>query len=164
MNEFMNNQGMNVATLAGQAVTSAAQEVQTVQVPFANVDAVQSVPEQHYTLRRLCARDIFPFAKILSKVGIKQFSECFQLDENDNLSLSMSGLAVALNVIDILLNNLDKCENEIYSFLAGVSSMTPEQIMNLDMDVFAQMIIEIFQKKEFADFFKAVSRLLGLEH
>lgn len=161
MNEFMNGQGMgNCATMAAANVGAD----QAVQSFPASMNAVSVESEKPYTLRRLCARDIFPFAKILSKVGIKQFSECFQLDEDDNLSLSMSGLAVALNVIDILLNNLDKCENEIYSFLAGVSSMTPEQIMNLDMDVFAQMIIEIFQKKEFADFFRAVSRLLGLEH
>lgn len=161
MNEFMDGQGTgNCVAMA----TVSASENQAVQTFPASVDAVSVNPEKPYTLRRLCARDIFPFAKILSKVGIKQFSDCFQLDKEDNLSLSMSGLAVALNVIDILLNNLDKCENEIYNFLAGVSSMTSEQIMNLDMDVFAQMIIEIFQKKEFADFFKAVSRLLGLEY
>lgn len=160
--EFMNSQEMGIAGVAAQAVMAN----QAGQIPSAaSIPAVEQVQAvKPYTLRRLCARDIFPFAKILSKVGIKQFSECFELDENDNLSLSMSGLAVALNVIDILLNNLDKCENEIYNFLAGVSGMAAEEIMNLDMDVFASMIIEIFQKKEFADFFKAVSRLLGLEN
>lgn len=134
-----------------------------VAVPADNVviaDQVGTV--KPYTLRKLCARDVFPFAKILSKVGIKQFAECFELDENDNLSLSMSGLSVALNVIDILLSNLDKCENEIFSFLASVAGMTTEEVKDLDMDIFAEMTIEIFQKKEFSDFFKVVSRLLGL--
>lgn len=132
-----------------------------VAVPADNVmtsDQVGTV--KPYTLRKLCATDFFPFAKILSKVGIKQFADCFELDENDNISLSISGLSVALNVIDILLSNLDKCENEIFSFLASVSGMSTEEVRVLDMDIFAEMTIEIFQKKEFSDFFKVVSRLL----
>lgn len=159
MNEVMNGMGYPVNTGIPATPFGA------VAVPSDNaVIADQEVSTKTYTLRKLCARDVFPFAKILSKVGIKQFAECFELDENDNLSLSMSGLSVALNVIDILLSNLDKCENEIYNFLANVAGMTSEDVKNLDMDVFAEMVIEIFQKKEFSDFFKAVSRLLGLEN
>lgn len=162
MNYFENNINQEFGAVEQQAAFPASVASAVV------ADQVAAVQEQEgakpYTLRKLCAKDIFPFAKIISKIGIKQFQDCFTVDESDNLALSMSGLAVALNVIDILLANLERVENEIYVFLAGVSGLTVEEIQNLDMDVFATMIIEIFQKKEFADFFKAVSRLLGLEN
>lgn len=154
MSEVMNEMGFSVNNEA-------------VAAPFSNAIAVPAdnmIETKPYTLRKLCARDVFPFAKILSKVGIKQFADCFELDENDNLNLSMSGIAVGLSVIDTLLANLDKCENEIFSFLANVAGMTTDEVKDLDMGIFAEMTIEIFQKKEFSDFFKAVSRLLGLEN
>ena len=154
MSEVMNEMGFPVNNEA-------------VAAPFSSAIAVSAdniVETKPYTLRKLCARDVFPFAKILSKVGIKQFADCFELDENDNLNLSMPGIVVGLSVIDTLLANLDKCENEIFSFLANVAGMTTDEVKDLDMGIFAEMTIEIFQKKEFSDFFKAVSRLLGLEN
>lgn len=121
-----------------------------------------------YTLRKLCARDVFPFMKIMSKIGIKQFSDCFNVetDENGDVSFGIAdaGIAVAFSIADVLMSNLYKCEDEIYTFLAGLSGMEKEEIMDLELGVFAQMIIDVFQKKEFSDFFKVVSRLLDTDN
>lgn len=126
------------------------------------VDSTLIVPDKPYTLRKLCSRDVFLFARILSKIGIKQFQDCFELDEDENLTLAASGLNVALSAIDVLLANLDKCEQDVFTFLGNVSGMTAEEVAELDMGVFADMVVDVFQKKEFSDFFRAVSRLLGL--
>ena len=146
-------------------IIAAGEVMETMQGAVEAVPAVEAVAVKPYTLRKLCSRDVFLFSRILSKIGIKQFQDCFEVEEQDGeekLALSMTGLNVALNVIDILLANLDKCEQDVYTFLANVAGMTAEEVADLDMGVFAEMVIEVFQKKEFADFFKAVSRLLDL--
>jgi len=128
-----------------------------------------------YELRKLCARDIFPVSKILSKIGIKEFKECFNSDEvkeaikemqkaskddTPNVDVSEIGLTVALGVADVLLNNISACEEYIYQLLSSLSGISKKDIAELPMDVFVAMIIDVIKKEEFKDFIQAVSKLL----
>ena len=49
---------------------------------------------------------------------------------------------------------------EIYSFLADLSGLSVKDIQELDMAVFAEMIVELIMRDEFKDFFSAVSKLI----
>lgn len=124
-----------------------------------------------YELRKLCARDIFPMSKILSKIGIKEFKECFASEEVKAVIAQMSeggeapdvasvGMTVALDVADVLLGNLASCEDHIYQLLSGLSGKTKKEIAELPMDVFVSMIIDVIKKEEFKDFIQAVSKSL----
>jgi len=124
-----------------------------------------------YELRKLCARDIFPMSKILSKIGIKEFKECFASEEVKTMVAQMSsgekpadvesvGMTVVLEVADIFLGNLSSCEEHIYQLLAGLSGKTKKDIAELPMDVFVSMIIDIIKKEEFKDFIQAVTKSL----
>ena len=114
-----------------------------------------------YELRPLNATDIFPMSTILSKIGIGEFKKCFESDDvkklvrtqGKNGNESAVGLAVLLDIGSVILGNLHRCETDIYNFLARVANVTVEEIKDLSMSEFAEMIIEIVQKPEFGDFF-----------
>lgn len=122
-----------------------------------------------YEFRKLCAEDIFPVCNIISKIGIKEFKSCF--DSKDIKAITASGgnkdeiaAAVGVNVFvdvaGIVLANIGKCENEMFSFLGSVAGLKSEAVRKMDLSEFADMIVSFFKKEELKDFFKVVSKFL----
>ena len=146
------------------------------------VETVETV-EKPYTFRLLGAPDIFLMAKIIKQIGIKEFKACFKSDgikslvqnmimdekakgddnkdgdDNDSNFISV-GVGVALEIADVILGNLPKCENDIYQMLSQTSNLTVEEIKAPGNAVmFVEMVIDFIKKEEFRDFFGVVSRL-----
>lgn len=125
---------------------------------------------QTYTLRKLNARDIFPMAAILSKVGVKEVSKCFEAPEvraavtgaakGDEADVASIGMSVFINIAGLILEHLPDCETELFKFLGSLSGMTPAEVGDLPMSTFAEMVMDVVRKEEFRDFFTAVSKLL----
>lgn len=118
-----------------------------------------------FTLRKLCADDMFLMFRILSKVGFKEVKRCFDTDDVKALvaggkaDASSVGVSVAFEMAGLLLEHLPECKNEIYAFLESLSGIPAKDIAALDMAVFAEMIVAVIRKEEFHDFFTAVARL-----
>ena len=128
----------------------------------ATLQAVQ--PEKTYTLRALEAKDVFIVSKILSQIGLKEFKDAFDTKllssgVTDEKGLEAIGISVFFDMSQVLLGNLPKCEKDIYTFLSSLSGMDKKKIESLPMVTFAEMVIEVFRKQEFMDFFKLVSTL-----
>ena len=70
------------------------------------------------------------------------------------------GIKVIMKLVGLLLKNLGKIKIELYQFLAGLSGMTEKEIAALPLGTFSQMIVDVFKKEEFSDFFQVVSGLL----
>lgn len=125
--------------------------------------------ETAYELRDLCSKDIFPMSKIISKIGVKEFNKCFESDEvkqmisgakaKKNVDLDSIGLTIIMDVAAIILDNLSKCENDIYKLLSGLSGMKESEIAELPLNTFAEIIIDVVKKDEFKDFIQVVSKL-----
>lgn len=128
--------------------------------------------EVTYTLRSLQGADIFPMSAIIKKIGVKEFKNAFQDEEIKDLVKSINsgeiskdaaanqaGMAVILNIVDVVLGNLPRAEKDIYKFLASLSGMKPDEVAALPMATFTGMVIDVIQKDEFKDFIKVVSRL-----
>ena len=138
-----------------------------------NTTAPEQVLEKPYTFRKLSSVDVFPMFKIINKIGINEFTGCFEKDgikdlissfttqgnKNDDSIASIVGLSVILEVANVVCGNLPKCEAEIYKILSDTSNLTVDDIKSLDMAVFAEMIIDFIKKEEFGDFFKVVLKL-----
>lgn len=125
----------------------------------------------NYELRALTSKDIFPMSKLISKFGIDEFKKCFDpkaiqgvIDENGTVKgdklASLVGLNIVFDIASIVLNNLSKCENELYTFLVNISNLTREELETMSPAEFMQLIIDVIQKEEFKDFFGVVSKLL----
>ena len=137
--------------------------------------------ERNYELRTLCADDIFPMLNIISKIGIDNMVSCFDAKEMADVMNAVSstvdgeettddamadvitkqiGIKVIMKLVGLLLKNVGKIKKELYQFLAGLSGMTEKEIAALPMGTFTQMIVDVFKKEEFSDFFQVVSGLL----
>jgi hypothetical protein len=122
-----------------------------------------------YTFRKLNATDTFLMMKIIGKIGVKEFTACVDSKALKEMIASKSnedadittavGISVILGVIDVVLNNLPKCEADIYQMLSNTSNLTIEQVKELDFATFTGMVIEFIKKDEFKDFIKVASRL-----
>lgn len=123
-----------------------------------------------YELRTLCAEDVFPMFKIISKIGIKEFKSCFESEDVKEAiksatngetqdGLEVIGLGVALEIASVIMANIPQAKEDIYLFLAQVSGMSKDDIRNLPISVFTEMIIDVVKKEEFKDFFGVVSKL-----
>lgn len=120
-----------------------------------------------YKLRALEAKDVFLVSKIISDIGIKEFKECFNSetlkevtggDENSDVVMSV-GIAVFMDIAEIVFHNLPKCEKDVYSFLSSLSGMPEREIESLPMVTFTEMVIDVIKKEEFKDFMQVVSGL-----
>ena len=123
-----------------------------------------------YTFRKLNSTDTFLMFKIIGKIGIKDFAKSFDKDAVQNMiknakgakdAYTAVGISVALEMANVIINNLPKCEAEIYEMLANTSNLTMEQIKSLDFVTFIEMVIDFIKKEEFKDFMKVVSRLFN---
>ena len=128
--------------------------------------------EKKFELRELKSADLFPMFGILSKIGFKDLKDSLSVDtiktmidsvngksEDNDTQTTILGFGIIMEVVEVIMKNLPKCEKEIYSFLAGVSGMTAKEIADLDMVTFTEMVIAVVRKEEFKDFFKVVSGL-----
>lgn len=128
------------------------------------------VPEKPYHFRKLKAEDVFLMFKIIKCIGIREFSACL---EKENIKKMISekggnideefatavGFSVILEIADVVIGNLPKCENEIFEMLANVSGLSVKKIREFDIATFAEMVIDFIKKDDFKDFFKVVSKL-----
>ena len=128
------------------------------------------------TLRSPISRDIYPISKILSKIGVKEFKQCFESEaiqkmisgfmnkEEDKEDLTDEeklaiGLEIGFTVGDVILGNLSSCEEYVNQLLSNLSGMSKKEISELPIATYAEMIIDVIKLDGFKDFVKAVSRL-----
>ena len=127
--------------------------------------------EKVYTFRKLEATDVFLMFKILGKIGVNEFSNCFGKDAVQKMFKTLTsengmanftyevGIAVTLEMVNVVLGNLPKCEQEIYQMLSNTSNLSVDQVKKLDFPTFTAMVIDFIKKDEFKDFIKVVSAL-----
>lgn len=132
---------------------------------------------KRYEFRRLNSTDIFVMASLISKIGIKDFGRTFQSEEivdmirvsgnakgtqksakPDDIAAKV-GIGVVLNIADKFLENLPKCEDEIFRLLSRVSGLPEREIRDFEPAEFAEMVIDFCKKEELRDFIAAVSKL-----
>lgn len=119
--------------------------------------------EKIFEFRRLSAKDILPMAKIINLIGIEQFKSALEvsdvISENDD-QLAAVGMGVVFDILSIIMTGYEKCEKELFTFLASISNLKVKEIQDMDLATFAEMLQEFLQKEELGDFIKVVSRLL----
>ena len=124
-----------------------------------------------YELRNLTADDVFPMFQIISKIGFKEFKNCFDSPEvkavaakmasgeDDQAALTSVGMTVALDLASVIVSNLGSCKNDIYLLLSQLSGMDTRDIAALPMVTFFEMVIDVIKKEEFRDFFQVATKL-----
>lgn len=131
--------------------------------------------EKRYTFRKLGAPDLFLMMSIVKKIGLKEFKENFTEESVKNIVSAFKanggedtendgskekafvqvGISIGVDILDLLLGNMPKCEKEIYTLLSRVSGL-PENEIKEDAVFFTEMLMDFLKKPEFPDFIKVV--------
>lgn len=114
---------------------------------------------KEYKLRKLKSTDIVPFAKILKNIGIKEFSSLY--GKYKGLNEEEAQAAAMMDIIGILLDNLEKCEADIFKFVSSMSGLKLKEVEELPPAEFMEIMVDIKNSDEFSDFFKAASKLFS---
>ena len=157
-------------------------DIETVETVEKTVDTVDNVKVEEekkpYELKKLDAENVFPMVTIINKIGFKEFKTLFdgdglknivsgslQKDEEgkviiDDTVISSIGKTIIFDIIGVVLENLPKCENDIFKFLSQISNLSEKEVRELALADFTEMIFDFFKKEEFKDFIKVVSKFV----
>ena len=116
-----------------------------------------------YTFRQLTSTDIFPVCNIISKIGIRELKSC--LDTQNLAVFAAQGgkknkSAIMALGASVAFANMQKCEAEIFTFLASVTDLTEDDLRTMPPADFADIIINFFKKEELGDFISVVSKFI----
>ena len=129
-----------------------------------------TVSEKKYQFRELNATDIAPICAIVGKIGINNFTKCFNSDELLDLFdknkgvknlTNLAGMTIVFEMVNTIVSNIPKCEKEIFDLLASVSGLKVTEIKAFGLAEFTEMVVDFVKKEEFKDFFKVVSKLFN---
>lgn len=126
--------------------------------------------DKAYTFRELKSTDTFLMFNIISKIGITELTQNFDINELQNMvkggdsATKTLGISIILKLANIVLTNLPKCEGDIFKLLSDTSDLTVEQVRDLDFTTFTKMVIDFIKKEEFKDFIKVVSESFKSEN
>ena len=123
-------------------------------------ETVEEVIERTYTLRRFSDGDLFPILKILKKIGIKDCKEAFVQVASGEKTLKQIGILASFDLADILIGNLTKVEEEVYSLYSDLSGLSADEIRAMEFGTLPLMIMDSFNEVKNTSFFKVLSKLL----
>lgn len=122
-------------------------------------------------LRKLQASDIFSMVRIINGIGFKTIKDSINVEEineirkgmteeNSDTVASQVGMNVVMSILGTLIENLPKVENDVYEFAGNVAGMKAKDVAKMDAGDFIELLISIFTKDEFKDFFSRASKLI----
>ena len=122
-------------------------------------------------LRKLQASDIFSMVRTINGTGFKTIKDSIYVDEineirkgmtdeNSDVIASKVGTNVVMSILGTLIENLPKVENDVYEFAGNVAGMKAKDVAKMDAGDFIELLISIFTKDEFKDFFSRASKLI----
>ena len=122
-------------------------------------------------LRRLQATDLFAMVRVLNAIDIKELKNAINFDEIKEARKNITdenkeavtveiGTNVIMSIVPFIFEKLAVAETEIYTFVASIAGMKVKDVAKMDAIEFTDLLIAIFQKEEFKDFFKRASKLI----
>ena len=123
-------------------------------------ETVETVVERPYTLRKFNDGDLFPILKILKKIGIKDCKEAFVQVASGEKTVKEIGILASFDLADILIGNLTKVEDEVYSLYSDMSGIPADEIRAMEFGTLPLMIMDSFNGVKNTSFFKVLSKLL----
>lgn len=121
-------------------------------------------------LRNIQASDLFALVKMLKKLGIKDLKSVFNTEDikslreksknGEKIDYIEIGINGVMSIFTIIIENIDKIENDFYVFVGNIANTEPTEIATMKIDKFMELINEIVHKEEFKDFFNQALKLI----
>lgn len=120
-----------------------------------------TVKENGYEVRPLVATDMGAICKIISAIGIRQFKDCFKVDDFKKGNVEEIGFNVLIDMCGIIVSNIPKAEDDIQAFVASVTGMKLHEVKALPFADYGELIVQIVTNEDFKDFFNRVMKLFN---
>ena len=123
--------------------------------------------EKAWDLRPLVASDMGAICKIISAIGIRQFKECFNIEDFQKIdaknegTVKKLGFGIVFDIAGIIISNIPRAEEEIQAFLASVTGMKVSEVKKMSFADYGELIMTVVMKEDFQDFFKRVMKLFN---
>jgi len=120
-----------------------------------------------YELRELTIKDIAPLSRIISKIGVREFAPVLKSEgvmeafANSSKEVDYSAMVLIVEALGIVLENYDKAEKELLSFLASLAGTTIPKLEAEEPAVLVDLISDVVKQQRFMDFFSRASKLLS---
>ena len=124
-------------------------------------NTVDNIETKSYELRPLVASDMGAICKIITAVGIRQFKECFNVEDFKGGNAEQVGFGVVFDIAGIVISNIPNAEEEIPAFLASLTGMKISDVKKMPFADYGELIMEVVTKEDFQDFFKRVMKLFN---
>lgn len=123
-----------------------------------------------YELGELKADHLFLLVRVLSKAGLRDIADAIKatIDEAkaggaSSMDVEEIGFGVIVQIAAIVAERLPDCKDELYAFLAAVTDLEAQQVAELGVIDFTDLVTDVIGMDGFRDFFMRVAKLLGLE-
>lgn len=123
-------------------------------------EVAEEVYEKPYTLRNFKDADLFPLLHILKKIGVRDFKPAFIQVATGKKTIKDIGILAAFDMVDILVGNLPKAEDEIYALWSDISGIPVKEMKEMEFGTLPMMIHDSFAGVKNTGFFKVLSKLL----
>jgi hypothetical protein len=114
-----------------------------------------------YEIRPLVASDMGAICKIITAIGVRQFKECFKVEDFKGGNVEEVGFAVVFDIAGIVIANIPKAEEDIQTFVASVTGLSVKEVKSIPFADYGELIVKIVAKDDFPDFFKRVMKLFN---
>lgn len=127
----------------------------------------EEIIERPYKLRVLKDKDLFLMLKILKKIGIKDFKNAFIQKQSDKQAVDGEnavrniGILTAFDMADMLLDNLEKVEEELYALWSDISGIPADEMKEMEFGTLPLMILDTFSNARNSSFFRVLSKFLS---
>ena len=122
---------------------------------------IEYAQENKYEVRPLVASDMGAICKIITAVGIRQFKDCFKVEDFKGGNVEEIGFGVVFDIAGIVIANIPQAEDEIQSFVASVTGLSLTEVKAMPFADYGELIVMIVTKEDFRDFFRRVMKLFS---
>lgn len=126
-----------------------------------------------YVFRKLKATDLFLVLNLVKKINLKNLSDAYEsgIDEiidtvkgdkdkdNEIKEQDYAKVGMAMfNVAQVIIERFSDCENEIFALLEATSNLSMQEVKDLDINTFIDMVYDFVKLDGLTELFtRAVS-------
>lgn len=81
-------------------------------------------------------------------------------DQGQDTDFFIVGATAITRVANMILLNLERCMDDVFAFLGGLSGLSQKEVSELDLDIFLQMLMDIFTGNDLVNFFRAAKKFI----
>lgn len=110
-------------------------------------------------MRKLQAKDLFEFSRLVKQIGIKEELKSVCMNSNTMQDVYESGFEILYGIFDKATEQ--QAEKKLFEFFSKVFEMPLEEVEEMDPVEFINAILQVANVEKWKSFFSAAASLKG---